>query len=151
MSEYGAAEKVLKTMLSTLGFEVEVVTKVTVDGACMQIQSDQSELIIGKNGDRLEDLQYLVNRIIVKKEPNMARIKVDCEDYRKNQEAHLLGKVASLAEKVKVDGKSARTRPLNAYYRRIVHNAFTDDTEVKTSSPEGSSRFKRIQISKKES
>lgn len=151
MSEFALAEDVLKKMLSTLGFEVDVAFEVSHDGPCMQIQSEQSSILIGKNGDRLEDIQYLVNRIAQKHDAKLPRVKVDCDHYRENQEEQLLEKVRSLAEKVRADGRPARTRPLNAYYRRLVHNAFIEDSEIETTSPDGNSRFKRVLISKKES
>ncbi len=147
MKDYSTAESVLKTMLGKLGFEVDLVTRDEASGPCINIISEDSSTIIGKNGDRLEDLQYLMNRIISRKDPSLPRIKVDCEDYRKQQELLLLEKVNSLADKVRADGKPARTRPLNAYYRRLVHNAFSEVDDIQTSSPEGVSRYKRIQIS----
>jgi len=110
--------------------------------------SNDSEHIIGKGGDRLEDLQYLMNRIVSQKFPEIPRIKVDCDGYRKKQEEQLIEKINSLADKVREDGKPARTRPLNAYYRRLVHNAFTDQEDISTSSPDGNARFKRVTISR---
>lgn len=151
MSETAAAEEVLRKMLSSLGFEIDIQVEQAEDGPCLQISSEHSSHIIGKNGDRLEDLQYLVNRIAQKANEKLPRIKVDCHNYRKDQEAQLLEKVCDLADKVRVDGRSARTRPLNAYYRRLVHNAFLEDEEIETTSPDGSSRYKRVQISKKSS
>lgn len=150
MKDLSAAENVLKTMLGKLGFEVSTKLVEESGGPCIQIFSEQSELIIGKNGDRLEDLQYLLNRIVSLKDPSLPRIKVDCEEYRKQQEEQLLSKARSLAEKVREDGKSARTRPLNAYYRRLVHNVFTDVEDIATASQEGNGRYKRVIISRVE-
>jgi len=141
-----AAEKVVRTMLGHLGFEVDVVIEEGTDGPCLQLSSPDSQFIIGKNGDRLEDIQYLVNRIVSKHFPEMPRVKVDCDGYRKIQEEQLLEKVVELAHKVKADGRAARTRPLNAYYRRLVHNVLAEIEGIETSSPEGNSRYKRIKI-----
>ena len=145
------AEKVLEEMLGRLGFSISVERCGTEEEPCLNITSDDSGVLIGKGGDRLEDIQYLVNRITSKRVPDLPRVKIDCDFYRKNQERELLENVGKLADKVKADGRSARTRPLNAYYRRLVHNYFLDDNQIETTSPEGSSRFKRIQISRKES
>ena len=150
MQDLSIAENVLKTMLSKLGFEVSTTVVEEASGPCIQITSEQSDLIIGNNGDRLEDLQYLMNRIVSIKDPSIPRIKVDCEEYRKKQEEQLLEKAKSLAEKVRGDGKSAKTRPLNAYYRRLVHNVFTDVEDITTSSQDGNARYKRVIISKVE-
>lgn len=141
-----AAEKILATMLEKLGFLAVIRHEQTDDGLCLQVITEDSVSIIGKNGDRLEDFQYLVNRLLQKHYPDAPRVKVDCEHYRLKQEESLIEKSRLLAQRVAQDGKPARTRPLNAYYRRIVHNALADIAEVETSSPSGNTRYKRIQI-----
>ncbi|GAA5496837.1 R3H domain-containing protein [Rubritalea squalenifaciens DSM 18772] len=141
-----ASEKILVTMLGQLGFSIEVERENTEDGLCLQIKSEHNKTIIGRNGDRLEDLQYLVNRVLNKHFPDAPRVKVDCAHYRDEQEKKLVEKARVLADRVRADGRSIRTRPLNAYYRRIVHNALMDVEGVSTVSPKGDSRFKRIEI-----
>lgn len=141
-----ASEKILVTMLGHLGFSIEVERVTTDDGLCLQIKVDDSKAIIGRNGDRLEDLQYLVNRILVRHFPDSPRVKVDCDNYRHEQEGKLIEKARDLAKGVVESGKSVRTRPLNAYYRRIVHNALADLEGVNTESPKGQARYKRIDI-----
>jgi len=146
-----ASEKILATMLMKLGFVSEIRHEDTEDGLCLQILSEDSQAIIGKNGDRLEDFQYLVNRLLQKHYPDAPRVKVDCDHYRQKQEKTLIEKSRALAQRVVQEGKSARTRPLNAYYRRIVHNALQEFDGVETSSPSGNTRYKRIQINPKAS
>ena len=141
-----AAEKILVTMLGHLGFEIGVKREQTDDGMCLQVVYEDSKLIIGRNGDRLEDLQYLLNRTLSKHYPDAPRVKVDCDNYRSEQETRLIEKAQELALRVKETGKSARTRPLNAYYRRVVHNALSDLEGIVTASPKGDSRYKRIEI-----
>jgi len=141
-----AAEKILITMIGHLGFQIEVAMEKLDDGVCLQITAEHSKSIIGRNGDRLEDIQYLVNRILQKHYPDAPRVKVDCDAYRLHQEENLVQKAKDLAVKVEETGKSVRTRPLNAYYRRIVHNALVD-APVKTHSPKSSARYKRVEIS----
>jgi len=68
--------------------------------------------------------------------------------YRQEQEDGLVEKARELAKKVVETGRSVRTRPLNAYYRRIVHNALTG-ADVKTDSPKSPARYKRVEISPK--
>ena len=140
-----AAEKILIKMLGHLGFEIQVERVGDEDGVCLNITTDESKCIIGRNGDRLEDLQYLVNRVLQKHYPDAPRVKVDCDDYRQEQEIKLVERAKELAVKVVESGKSVRTRPLNAYYRRIVHNALTDES-VTTNSPKSPARYKRIEI-----
>lgn len=140
-----AAEKILITMLGQLGFVVGVSKEVKPDSVCLHIETTESKCIIGRNGDRLEDIQYLVNRVLQKHYPEAPRVKVDCDRYREEHESKLVEKARELAQRVKESGKSIRTRPLNAYYRRIVHNALAEEG-VKTQSPKTIARYKRIEI-----
>lgn len=146
-----AAKKILDTMLGHLDFPVNIEIQETEDGPGLQILTSESQHLIGKDGERLDDLQYLVNRILKKHFPKAKRVKIDCEHYRAIQEDHLVEEVRGLAERVKASGKPFRIRPLNAYYRRIVHNALVDDGEVESVSPSGDDRLKRITIKPKKS
>ena len=141
-----AAKKILDTMLGHLDFPVNIEIQETDDGPCLQILTSESQHLIGKDGERLDDLQYLVNRVLKKHFPKAKRVRIDCEHYRAIQEDHLVEEVRGLAERVKASGKPFRIRPLNAYYRRIVHNALVDDSEVESVSPSGDDRLKRITI-----
>ena len=149
MNTVESATKVLDTMLGHLGFPATIELQQTHDGPCLQIHSSESETLIGKEGDRLDDLQYLVNRIVRRHYPKAVRIKVDCGHYRAIQEDQLDTEVRAIAERVKSSGKSFQMRPLNAYYRRRVHNALADDPQISTHSPQGDDRLKRITISTK--
>ena len=148
MNEVEAAGEILEKMLGKLGFQVSLETTETEDGSCLNIISDEGTELIGKDGDRLEDLQYLTNRILSKHYPNAPRVKVDCEQYRAKKEGKLLETVQSLAKEVLEDGKMRKAPPLNAYYRRLAHHVLSDIEGVKTSSPRGDTRYKRIEISK---
>lgn len=148
MNEVDAAGKILNTMLGKLGFQSELEVVEKEDGPCLNIVSDESATLIGKQGDRLEDLQYLTNRILVKHYPDAPRIHVDCDHYRANQEQALLEDARTLAAEVAEDGKPRKLKPLNAYYRRLAYSALQAVDGVKASSPSGSSRYKRILIEK---
>lgn len=151
MSHVEAASKILDTMLGHLGIAAEVEAQETENGPCLQIHSSESELIIGKDGDRLDDIQYLVNRILSRQQKDAPRIKIDCEHYRAMREDEMTKEVHEIAQRVKESGQSHQMRPLNAYYRRLVHNALVDDHDIVTSSPKSSDKLKRITIAKKES
>ena len=149
MTTVESANKILDTMLGHLGFTATIEVQETHDGPCLQIHSGESEAIIGKDGDRLDDLQYLVNRIVRRHSPKAERIKVDCEHFRSIQEDHLNEEVRGIAERVKSTGKPFQMRPLNAYYRRMVYNVLAEDLQIVSHSPEGDDRLKRITISAK--
>jgi spoIIIJ-associated protein len=149
MTTVESATKILDTMLGHLGFTATIELQDTDDGPCLQIHSGESAAIIGSDGDRLDDLQYLVNRIVRRHFPKAERIKVDCAHFRSIQEDHLKEEVKNLAERVKTTGKSFQMRPLNAYYRRLVYNILVDDAQIVSHSPQGDDRLKRITISAK--
>jgi spoIIIJ-associated protein len=71
---------------------------------------------------------------------------VDVENFRKEQEAGLLGGIRELVERVRTGGETVELPPMNAYERRIIHQAFRDDPQVETVSPESPSRLKRIRV-----
>ena len=146
MEEVQGARKILEDILEKLGFSAAIEEEVAGDGACLHISSEESNLLIGKHGDRLDDLQYLVNRILQKQQPDAPRVRVDCDRYRAHEEERLADQARTLAEKAKDTGEPMRMRPLNAYHRRIVHNALVEDDEIETVSPRGGDRLKRIEI-----
>ncbi len=148
MTPVETASKILDTMLGHLGLAATIEVQPTEDdGLCLQIHSAHSELIIGRDGERLDDLQYLVNRILRRQFPKAERIKVDCEHYRTMREDQMAQEIKDIAERVKQTGNPYQMRPLNAYYRRMVHHILVDDPLIQTHSPEGDDRLKRITIS----
>ena len=149
MTAVDAAYKILDTMLGHLGFTATIEVQTTADGPCLQILTGESAALIGGDGDRLDDLQYLVNRILRRHFPKAERIKVDCEHFRSMQEDQLHEEVTGIAERVKATGKAYEMRPLNAYYRRLVHNALLQNPDVVSHSPDGGDRLKRITIAPK--
>lgn len=149
MTAVDAAKKILDTMLGHLGLPAEIEVQETAEGPGLQIHTADSPSLIGPNGDRLDDLQYLVNRILRRHYPDAPRVKVDCGHFRAMQEDRLKDEVLGIAERVKTTGKAIRMRPLNAYYRRLVHNTLVGHPEVESHSPDGDSRLKRITIAPK--
>lgn len=140
------AGEIVDTMLGYLGFVVHVETEMAQEGPTVQIFTEESDLLVGRNGERLDDIQYLVNRILSTKDERAPRVRVDVAHYRAMREDELVQRVRELAEKVKATGKPVRLQPMNSYNRRIVHNAFIDDPDIESWSPEDKSRVKRITI-----
>jgi spoIIIJ-associated protein len=146
MEALSEAHQILEAMVTHLGYEVTIEEEESEEGACLQVLTEESDLFIGNHGDRLDDLQYLVNRILQKKMQDPPRIRIDCDHFRVRQEDKLITTARELADKAKDSGKPMKMRPLNAYHRRIVHNALIDDDEVETVSPRSDERLKRILI-----
>lgn len=146
MNPADLSSKALSELLTSLGFAHEIAIQEHDGVVCLQISSEDAKFIIGEDGDRLDDLQYLVNRMVQHAEPDAPRVKVDCDHYRERSEERLIKKAKSLAERVLETGKPLRMQPLNAYHRRLVHNALAETAGVTTESEEGESRYKRITI-----
>ena len=146
MEALSEAHQILEAMVTHLGYEVTIEEEESEEGACLQVLTEESDLLIGNHGDRLDDLQYLVNRILQKKMQDPPRIRIDCDHFRVRQEEKLITTARELADKAKDSGKPMKMRPLNAYHRRSVHNALIDDDEVETVSPRSDERLKRILI-----
>ena len=136
----------LGKMVETLGFEATIVAEEGESLVSLNVETEESALLIGKKGQRLEDLQYLVNRILQKKYEEPPKIKIDCGGYRAKQEQSLSDLALELADKAKSTGKPMTMRPLNSYDRRLVHNALVDDPDIVTESPQSRDRMKRITI-----
>ncbi|YCM46451.1 R3H domain-containing nucleic acid-binding protein [Verrucomicrobiaceae bacterium 227] len=140
------AKEALASMLGKLGFEFEIEVLGEPGHETLNIVSPHSALLIGKNGDRLDDFQYLVNRIVRGKDREAPRYRVDCDGYRTEQEERVADKARKLAEKVKENGRELWMNPMNSYHRRLVHNALVDDPEVESVSEDSGARNKKILI-----
>ncbi len=143
------AVQAANSILSPLGLDYTIATEPPTDGdgVCLMITSTDAAIIIGDEGDRLDDLQYLVNRIVQATMPDAARVRVDCDHYRARSEAKLLRRARSRAERVLQTGKPLMMEKLNAYQRRLVHNELATIPGIYTESEDTESRFKRITIS----
>ena len=143
-------KELLDTMLGHLDFAFEIKETQSGGGITLQIYSPEKERIIGRRGEVMEDLQLLVNRMLLAKDPKGPRVTVDVEHYREMHNDELVARIKQLAEIVRTTGRPYQLEPMNSYQRRIVHNAFKDDAEVETWSPKDEARIKRITLRKKE-
>ena len=136
------------SILTSLGFECSITPAWDGEEVTLNISGPDSGIIIGEGGSRLDDLQYLVNRLIVLKAENPPRIRVDCDNYRAKSEAKLVQTARQKAEKVLAGGRPATMGPMNAYHRRLVHSALAEMAGIHTESEAVDSRFTRITISR---
>ena len=139
-----------EALLRPLGFEHSLSTAAYEDGVVLHIESADAHHLIGTEGDRLDDLQYLINRLVQEEWEDAPRVRVDCDHYRERAEEKLLRRARARAERVLQTGKPLLMEKLNAYQRRLVHNALAQMPGIVTCSEETDSRFKRITISRAE-
>jgi len=141
--------EILDTILGFLGFVAEVKEEKNDGNTTLQILTNETDRLIGKHEEVMDDLQYLVNRLLASQTPPRARVIVDVQHYRSMRDDALVAKVRQLANAVRASGQPMQTATLNSYDRRIVHNAFKDDPELTTWSPSDDARLKRITIRKR--
>jgi spoIIIJ-associated protein len=129
-------KETLEQILSHLGFEVTVEEQQLEDGLLLDVKTEDSGRLIGRQGQTLADLQYLVNRLVFTADQTAPKVTVDVGNYRSQARDILLKKAQVAAEKVRRWGDIVELEPMNAFDRRIVHNALKDDPGVETYSVE---------------
>ncbi|MEM9281473.1 MAG: R3H domain-containing nucleic acid-binding protein [Verrucomicrobiota bacterium] len=149
MDHLDVAQEVLDSILGYLGFPVTV--EVDRTSSTLNVATSDPKLLIGHHGDRLEEIQYLVNRIVQDRIPEAPRFRVDVDSYRAAQEFRIIEEADSAAARILAGGKAVKLQPMNSYQRRLIHNHFKDHPEIKTWSPSDSARLKRITISARHS
>src|SRR5437016_3942248 len=144
-------KELLDTILGYLGFVVQIEESQNEAGnLVLQIYTEESRRLIGRDGETLEAIQFLLNRLLQTRDKDAPKVVVDCEHYRSMREDRIVQRVRELAERVRITGRSLQLEPMNSYQRRIVHNAFKDDPEVATWSPSDSARIKQITLLKRQ-
>jgi spoIIIJ-associated protein len=136
-------------MLGHLGFVVEIQEYETETGLQLQIFTAESERLIGPDGSTLEDLQFLLNRILQSQDRNAPRVQVDVAHWRTMRDDKLRQRIRQIAETVRISRRSVKLEPMNSYDRRIVHNTLKDDPDVMSFSPSDDARIKRITIQRR--
>ncbi|MCD6154151.1 MAG: protein jag [Syntrophobacterales bacterium] len=139
------AKERLDGILKRMGIDFPVHVKETPESITLTIEGDGSGLLIGRGGQTLDALQYMVNKTIDKNGKSRKRIILDTEDYRKKRGETLVALAKKLGEKVKRTGKPVTVSPMNSHDRRIVHMALQGDRQLTTRS-RGEGTFRKIII-----
>ena len=111
----------------------------------IDLSGDEMGILIGKRGQTLDSLQYLVSLVVNKGSEEYIRVKVDTEDYRKRRKETLENLAKNIAYKVKRTKRSVSLEPMNPYERRVIHSALQNDKYVTTHS-EGEEPFRRVVV-----
>lgn len=149
-----SVEDTAKTFLRDVfeAMKLEVVVNIKYDEAernmDIDLSGDDMGVLIGKRGQTLDSLQYLVSLVVNKDAENYIRVKVDTENYRERRKETLENLAKNIAYKVKRTKKSVSLEPMNPYERRIIHSALQNDKYVSTHS-EGEEPFRRVIVTLK--
>ena len=114
----------------------------------IDLSGDDMGVLIGKRGQTLDSLQYLVSLIVNKDSTDYIRVKVDTENYRKRRQDTLENLAKNIAFKVKRTKRTVSLEPMNPYERRIIHSALQNDKFVTTHS-EGDEPFRHVVVTLK--
>jgi spoIIIJ-associated protein len=125
---------ITEEFLRLLGFPATVAEHRLDDGLLIDVQCEDAGRLIGRQGQTLSQLQYLINRMIYQVDHESPKVTLDVGNYRSQARETLVAKAKEAAEKVRRWGDIVELEPMNAFDRRIVHNALKDDPTVETHS-----------------
>ena len=126
----------VEELLSNLNLNCDVFVEEQEENFIVDITGEDAAIVIGKRGDTLDAFQTLINSFINDKKPSeeRKRIKVDSNNYRGRREDTLKILAQRMAAKAVRENRNVKLDPMNAYERRIIHNALNDHTKVETES-----------------
>jgi len=135
----------LGNMFKAMDMNVEIDVQIDEQEGCVNVElsGDEMGLLIGKRGQTLDSIQYLVSLVVNRENEKYMRVKVDTEDYRRRRKETLESLAKNIAYKVKRSKRPVSLEPMNPYERRIIHSALQNDKFVATRS-EGEEPFRHV-------
>ena len=139
------AKDLLEGIIQKISPEYRVNVNETQEKIILGIEGDESGLLIGKRGQNLDALQYIMNKAVNKIDSEHKMVLIDAGEYRKRREEFLLGLAEKIREKVKKTKKPVSIANMNAHDRRIIHLVMQEDESLVTQS-RGEGKFRKIVI-----
>lgn len=124
----------LEKILELLGFNATVEEHQMEDGLLLDVKTEDSGRLIGRQGQTLTDLQYITNRLLFQQDQNAPKVMVDVAGYRTQAREALIKKAKDAADKVRRWGDVVELEPMSAFDRRIIHQTLKDDPAIETQS-----------------
>ena len=124
----------LTKLLELLGFDAEVEEHILEEGVLLDVKTEDSGRLIGRQGQTLSDLQYVLNRLLFQQDKEAPKAMVDVAGYRAQAREALVKKAKDAAEKVHRWGDVVELEPMSAFDRRIIHQALVEDPTIETQS-----------------
>lgn len=144
------AKEFLNNVFEAMNLTVALDVKHNEEDRTMDVElsGDEMGVLIGKRGQTLDSLQYLLSLVVNKNSEEYVRVKVDTENYRQRRKETLENLGKNIAYKVKRTKRSVSLEPMNPYERRIIHSILQNDKYVTTHS-EGEEPFRRVVVTLK--
>lgn len=124
----------LQKVFQKMGVSAEIEAEEYDDTLFLEIKAEDSGIIIGRRGETLDALQYLVSLVVNKNKENYKKVSIDIENYRHKREETLVRLANRLAERVVKYKKSITLEPMNPYERKVIHSTLQDNKYVETYS-----------------
>ena len=139
------AREFLDKVFTAMNLVVNIDIKIVESDRTMEINLSGEEmgLLIGKRGQTIDSLQYLVSLVVNRESKEYLRVKIDTENYRERRKSTLEELAKNISYKVKRTKRSVSLEPMNPYERRIIHSALQNDKYVTTKS-EGEEPYRHI-------
>lgn len=137
--------KVFTAMELTVKIDIKIVENEKENIVNINIIGEDMGILIGKRGQTLDSLQYLVSLVINKESEKFNRVKLDTENYRERRKATLENLARNISLKVKRIKKPVALEPMNPYERRIIHSALQNDKFCTTKS-EGDEPYRHVVV-----
>jgi spoIIIJ-associated protein len=144
------AEKFLNDIFTTMGMQAKMEISFNEEETTIEIELEGEDMgiLIGKRGQTLDSLQYLVSLVVNRKSNSYVKVKIDTENYRERRRETLENLAKNIAFKVKRTKKAVTLEPMNPYERRIIHSALQYDKFVETHS-EGEEPYRKVVVTLK--
>jgi spoIIIJ-associated protein len=139
------AKKILDGILTRMQIDSTVSADETEEAVILNIKGDGTGLLIGKRGQNLDAIQYIVNKAVHHSVNGHKMIVIDTENYRERREENLVALAKKIGEKVKKTKKPVTVGHMNAHDRRIIHLAIQSDATLTTRS-RGEGEYRKILI-----
>ncbi len=140
-----------KEYLDALFKAMDIETEISIDyneesnNMNINLEGPEMGILIGKRGQTLDALQYLISLFVNKESESYIRVKLDTENYRARRKDTLENLAKNIAFKVKRSRRSVTLEPMNPYERRIIHSALQNDKYVATRS-EGEEPYRKVVV-----
>lgn len=141
----GLGQAVLQRILEMITVDATVDVEKDEDSIIYNIMGGKAAVLIGKRGQTLEAIQYLIEKIVNRVSEKRMRVQIDVQGYLKNRKENLEELATRLAEKAKRIGKPVTVGEMNVHDRKIVHMALKDHRDVRTQSM-GSGFYRKLMI-----
>jgi len=152
------AQEILRSMLPLLSFEAKLTSSTEGGGVRIKMECEDAGRLIGRRGSTVNEIQFLLNRILQRRHKTVPRIFLDADGPHESNEKvdeHLITRIQGVTDQVRRWGESAELGPMNAHDRKAVQDMFANDQEIEVVSLESredstGAQKMRLQLKKKD-